>query len=67
MTGRRIVTRHLVRRTAEKELARLWKLQADAAAPDAAAELAQLGITATTTLAVRQERKRFYKWGIVAS
>lgn len=64
---RRIVTEHEMKRTAEGELARLWKTQALAQNGDraSAAILAKLGITATSTLAVAHERKRRFKWAVV--
>lgn len=67
MSSRRVVTRHYVQRTALKELSRLWRLQAKAKEGDmeAGGELDRLGISPQSSLAVRHEPKRFFKWACV--
>jgi hypothetical protein len=62
----RIVTPHLVKRTALRELARLRRVQAAAKIGDghAQAELDRLEITAETLLVVRKEDRRILHWAV---
>lgn len=68
MTTHRIVTRHFVKRTALRELARLWRLQAEAVKGNGEAELEldNLGITSQSSLSVRHEPNRFAKWAVAS-
>ncbi len=67
MTGRRIVTRHLLRRTARWEQRRLERLQVEAATGDlsAAADLHVLHLGAEQQLEVVKEDRRRYRWAVV--
>jgi hypothetical protein len=63
----RIITPHLVKRTALNELGRLFKVQSNAALgdPEAAAELERLGIDSATRLMIHQEENRRFHWAVV--
>lgn len=67
MSRHRIVTEHLVKRTALTELGRLFVIQDKGAAgdPEALAECARLQITPTTRLMIRKEDRRRFHWAVV--
>lgn len=62
-----IVTPHMLRRRARRELKRLSALQLEATRGniEADAELAAVGIDRTTPLHVKKEDRRRYRWAVV--
>jgi len=72
---RRIVTHHLTRAKAERKLAKLWQLQAEAKSNGTSASSTQLDardrlrgyeISPETPLEVAHERYLAFKWAVVA-
>jgi len=63
-----VVSNHMTQRTAEKALVHWWGVQAKAlkGSAKASAMLGRAGIGPESNLVVRMERKRFYKWAVVA-
>jgi hypothetical protein len=69
MSASTIITHHMVKRTAEHELGRLWTVQQRALAGDlgAKAELGRRGIGTESKLAIHHERRMFFKWAVVST